>query len=61
MEHLHAHKFEALHLKPLDDLSNDAPLYTIGLDSKECTLLQLGHDSENNVGEKKKKGGIKTK
>lgn len=46
MEHLHAHEFEAFHLKPLDDVSNDAPLHAIGLDGKKGALLQLGHDSE---------------
>ncbi len=51
MEHLHAHQFEALHLKPLDDLSNDAPLHAIGLDGKKGALLQLGHDSETKQAE----------
>lgn len=46
MEQLHAHKFEAFHLEPLDDLSNDAPLHTIGLDGNEGAFLKLRHDSE---------------
>lgn len=46
MDHLHAHQLEALHLKPLDDLTNDAPLHAIRLDGDECTFLQLSHDSE---------------
>jgi len=46
MEQLHAHKFEAFNLKPFDDLSDDAPLYTIRLNGKESALLQLSHDSE---------------
>lgn len=44
LNHLHAHKFEAFHLKSLDDLSNEAPLHTIGLDSNEGSLRR--HDSE---------------
>lgn len=55
MEHLHANEFEAFHLKPLDDLSDDAPLHAIGLDGDECALqLFVGHDSETK--QKKKKG-----
>lgn len=45
LEHLHAHKFEAFHLEPLDDLSNEAPLHTVGLDGNEGTL-QFSHVSE---------------
>lgn len=55
MLHLHGHKFEAFGLKPLDDLSNDAPLHTIGLDGNECALLLLGHDSTTKAEKGKKK------
>lgn len=47
MEHLHAHQLEAFGLKPLDDLSNDAPLHTIRLDGNKGALLQISHDSKN--------------
>ena len=43
MNHLQAHKFGALSLKPLDDISNEAPLHSIGLDGNKGTLLILGH------------------
>lgn len=46
LNHLHSHKFEAFHLKSLDDLSNEAPLHTIGLDGNEGTLRLGRHDSE---------------
>lgn len=45
MHHLHAHKFEAFHFKPLDDLSNDSPLHTIRLDGNKGALLLFSHDS----------------
>ena len=57
MNHLQAHKFEALSLKPLDDISNEAPLHSIGLDGNKGTLLILGHDSGNKAEGKK---GLKT-
>lgn len=46
MEHLHADKFEAFLLEPLDDLSDDTPLHAIGLDGKKGALFQISHDSE---------------
>lgn len=52
MEHLHAHQFEALGLKPLNDLSDDAALHTIRLDGNERALLQISHDSKNTAGKK---------
>lgn len=45
MHHLHADKFEAFRLKPLDDLSNDSPLHTIRLDGNEGALFLFSHDS----------------
>lgn len=56
MLHLHAHKFEAFLLEPLDDFSNDASLHTIGLDGDEGTLL--GHDSETKQ-KKRDEGKVK--
>lgn len=56
MEHLQAHQFEAFHLEPLDDVSDDAPLNAVRLDGEECALLQLGHDSE-----KQQRDTMKTK
>ena len=42
---LHGHQLEALLLKALDDLADQAPLHTIGLDCNESTFLC--HDAEN--------------
>lgn len=56
VHHLHADKFEAFHLEPLDDLSNDAPLHTIGLDGDEGALCQGGHDSAM---EQRKQNGLR--
>lgn len=58
MHHLHANKFEAFHLEPLDDLSNDAPLHTIGLDGDEGAFGQVGHDSAT---EQRKQNGLSSK
>lgn len=44
LKHLHAHKFEAFHLKSLEDLSNNASLHTVRLDGNEGSLIS--HDSE---------------
>lgn len=59
LKHLHAHKFEAFCLESLDDLSNDAPLHSLGLHGNEGTLIQGRHDSEKT--HLKKKFNIKCK
>lgn len=41
---LHGHKLETFLLETLDDLTDQAPLDTIGLDGNEGTLLS--HDAE---------------
>lgn len=48
MNHLHGHQFEAFLFEPLDDLSNQAPLDTVGLDGNEGALLLVSHDSVRN-------------
>ncbi len=60
MEHLHAHKFEAFHLEPLDDLSDDASLHPIWLDGEEGALLQFSHFSETKQKTKKDEEKLKT-
>lgn len=43
---LHADEFEAFRLKPLDDLADEAPLHTVGLDGDEGAFFLASHSSE---------------